>query len=113
MYLKKRPNKFFYILTLLVFLAQLALPTATRAEGETPPVDPAATEAAPADAATPEPAPAATEAPAADPVIDLSAVPAGTDVVVLDENGQPLPLATQAAADVVAQGPDSLTSVLR
>ncbi len=104
MYLKKRPNKFFYILTLLVFLAQLALPTATRAEGETPPVDPAATEAAPADAATPEPAPAATEAPAADPVIDLSAVPAGTDVVVLDENGQPLPLATQAAADVVAQG---------
>ncbi|MCX6064850.1 MAG: hypothetical protein NT121_03735 [Chloroflexi bacterium] len=30
MYLKKRPNKFFYLLTLLVFLAQLAQPTAAR-----------------------------------------------------------------------------------
>ncbi|MCX6068631.1 MAG: hypothetical protein NT121_23275 [Chloroflexi bacterium] len=109
MTLKKRPNKFFYILTLLVFLAQLALPTGARAEGETPPADPAvtevATQAAPADAATPEAAPAdATEAPAAEPVIDLTAVPDGTEVVVLDENGQPLPLGSQAAADVVAQG---------
>ncbi len=118
MTLNKRPNKFFYILTLLVFLAQLALPTGARAEGETPPADPAvtevATQAAPADAATPEAAPAdateaapepsATEAPAAEPVIDLTAVPDGTEVVVLDENGQPLPLGSQAAADVVAQG---------
>ena len=105
---KKRPNKFFYILTLLVFLAQLALPTGARAEGETPPADPAVTEVAPADApadaATPEPAPAATETPAAEPVIDLTAVPDGTDVVVLDENGQPLPLASEAAAEVIAQG---------
>lgn len=109
MFARKRPNKFFYILTLLVFLAQLALPTGARAEGETPPpADPAATEvateAAPADAATPEPAPAATEAATPEPVLDLSAVPDGTELVVLDENGQPLPLASEAAAEVVAQG---------
>ena len=114
MFTPKRPNKFFYILTLVVFLAQLALPTAARAEGETPPADPAATEIAPVDPAAPEaapadptevaPEPAATETPTPEPVIDLSAVPDGTDVVVLDENGQPLPLGSQAAADVVAQG---------
>lgn len=102
----KRPNKFFYILTLLVFLAQLALPTAARAEGETPPpADPAATEVAPVDPAAPEAAPAdPTETPAPELVLDLTTVPDGTELVVLDENGQPLPLASEAAAEVVAQG---------
>ncbi len=114
MTLKKRPNKFFYILTLLVFLAQLALPTGARAEGETPPADPAVTEVAPVDAATPEPAPAATETPAAEPVIDLSIVPDGTEVIVLDDQGAVLPLATQAAADAIATAdpqwcPDGVT----
>ena len=66
---------------------------------------PAATEAAteqPAES-TPEPV-QATEAPATEvPATEaLTQVPEGTEVVVLDEDGNSVPLATQEAAEIVA-----------
>ncbi len=117
--------KFFYLLTIVVFLAQLVMPTIARAEGETPTDVPAPEVTAPTDPAPTTPAPvlepspnlspeeaaqsllppAATptpEAAAPDPV--LATVGEGISVVVLDENGNPVPLATQEAADALVIG---------
>ena len=77
-------------------------------EGEATPeptLDPATSgEAAPSvDVTTPtDPAQEPQPTEEAAPLPDLSAVPANTDVTVLDENGQALPLATQETADVIA-----------
>ncbi|MCX6058893.1 MAG: hypothetical protein NTW69_12165, partial [Chloroflexi bacterium] len=106
-------NKFFYAVTITAFVFQLIMPTTVFADGETPPVDPTPT-STPVDEATP--APTEESAPTSAPVDEatpapteeiaplLADVPPGTDVVVLDENGQPLPLASEAAAEVIAQG---------
>ena len=76
-------------------------------EGESTPepnLDPAAGEAAPSAEATPPTDPAQDSQPAeeAAPAPDLSAVPENTDVTVLNENGDAMPLATQEAADAIA-----------
>ena len=92
-------NKFFYAVTITAFVFQLIMPTTVYADGETPPVDPAPT-STPVDEATPVP----TDVPTEEVAPLLADVPPGTDVVVLDENGQPLPLATQAAAEVIIAG---------
>jgi len=69
-------------------------------------VIPAAEESAPAEEIAPieEPAPAEEESLSVPEI--LEALPEGTDLVVLDEGGEPLPLATQEAAEVVAAADD-------
>lgn len=121
--LSVRKSKIFYLLTMVVFLANLVMPTMARAEGE-PPIDPTAEETtAPADEATPEaPADDTTPPAPADPIVYdpsapemtadeaaqyllpepvLAAVGENTEVVVVDENGESIPLSTQAAADAL------------
>jgi hypothetical protein len=117
------------ILSLAVLLALLAaaiMPLSALAQDEVPPV-PAAEEIPPVEdesapveesAAVEEPAPAEETTPAEEPAAVeesapaeeesptvpeiLEALPEGTDLVVLDEGGDALPLATQEAAEVVA-----------
>jgi hypothetical protein len=83
--------------------------TAAVDEGSTGAVaaaEPAAAESAPVDSAASTEAaviadPAAETAPAEE---ILATVPEGTEVVVLDENGESVPLATSEAAEIIAAG---------
>ena len=81
--------KFFCAVTVVAFMFQLMNPTTVYADGED---------------ATPEPAPTSIPVDEATPAPSELVIPEGTDLIVLDENGQPLPLATQAAADVIVSG---------
>lgn len=98
----KKRNLFhtiFYGITAAAFMIQLIMPTPVLADGENPPVEPVPT------TVPVEPLP--TDVPVDPAPVDVplvADVPAGTDVVVLDENGAVLPLATEAAAEVVAHG---------
>jgi hypothetical protein len=84
-------------------------PAPTQVETEPPPPTESAVEPAPPTEApiesTPEPVEAA-PVPAETTVVPieevLTQVPDNTEVVVLNEDGEPLPLATQEAADIVA-----------
>ncbi len=70
---------------------------------------PAGQEAPPPQESTGEPIPVEETAPSDTPPLDetstpaevLAQVPQGTDVVILDENGESVPLATQEAADAI------------
>lgn len=83
-------KKFLYGLMIVAFLMKIVVPTTAYAEGDTPPADPTAPVTDPSVPVTD---------PATPPV---EPIPADVPVVVLDEAGQPLPLATQAAADIIA-----------
>jgi hypothetical protein len=93
------------LLSLAVLLALLmaaTMPLSAFAQDEVPPV-PVAEEIFPVEeesAPDGEPAPAAEEAPTMPEI--LEALPEGTDLVVLDESGEALPLAAEEAAEVVA-----------
>jgi len=119
------------ILVLIVFIASLFSTANVRADEGTPPPPteeptepptedtdtgtvPTETEVAPAET---EPAPTetpaseemTTEDPTETPELDtveeiLDAAPEGVDVVVLDENGDALPLVTEEAASIIMQG---------
>ena len=96
------------LLTLLVLLISAVMPgTAYAQEPLPPPPDEAAAAEAPiTDDAASDEAPVA-EPPQAEEIAlpdVLAEVPAGTDVVLLDEDGAPLPLATNEAAEVLAGG---------
>jgi hypothetical protein len=120
-----KARKHFVILslvTLFVFAFSLVSPTVALADEGTPTEEPAAVETqVPDDPGTGTPeesAPQATEQPASTPdevtvpateeqvtlpeVLDQ--VPEGTDVVVVNEDGQVEPLATEAAAEIIATG---------
>jgi hypothetical protein len=123
-----KPTKFTVLsLALLLALVMAAvLPISALAQDEVPPV-PAAEEIPPVEdesapveesAAVEEPAPAEETTPAEEPAAEeesapaeeesltvpeiLEALPEGTDLVVLDEGGDALPLATEEAAEVIA-----------
>jgi hypothetical protein len=94
----------FSLITILVFLFNLALPVAAFADDGAPP-DAAPTESpvvttdtSPADAA-----PAADATPVDLPAV-LEQVPADTQVVVVNDAGQAEPLATTAAAEILQTG---------
>jgi hypothetical protein len=110
MSITRRLKVLFYFLTLIVFVTQLALPTGARAEGEAPPagVDTSIPpDTAPADLLEPG-TPVTTEPPTGEIptelALDMATLPDETALVVLDENGQTLSLATVEAAAVVASG---------
>jgi hypothetical protein len=96
------------ILVTAVLLASAVMPiTAYAQDPLPPPADEAAAAEAPiTDDAAAEGAPAAEPPPAEEIALPkiLAEVPAGTDVVLLDENGAPLPLATNEAAEVLENG---------
>jgi hypothetical protein len=107
---------------IMVICASLVNVQSVRADGETPTEPPAPTEVATEPPAAPAPTQAATEPPTEAPVAStpepaeptaqpveatstpiaeiLTQVPEGTQVVVTDENGSPIPLATQEAAQI-------------
>src|SRR6266498_2285778 len=96
------PKHYFILTVLLIIVVCVNLVNAhpVLADGETPPEPPAATETAaePSVESAPEPVEAA-----ATPVAEaLTQVPESTDVIVLDENGSSVPLATQEAAEITA-----------
>ncbi len=119
--MKAYKNIVFVLVLGVAILAQLMNPTLARADGEPPPV--------PTDSATevvPPELPVATETPVAaeiSPIGDSSIVapvepvateeptllevfqeiPEGTNIVVLDETGQAVPLAVQEAEDIIAE----------
>jgi hypothetical protein len=101
-------DKFFYAVTIVVFMFQLVMPTTVFAQSEDPAADPAPTSApvdpstAPTEEVTPAPTDVPVDAAAPDPA--LANLPEDTNVVVLDENGQPMPMATQEAADAILNG---------
>jgi hypothetical protein len=113
----------YYFVSVAVVIAYLTTAVSARADGVTPPAPtdapvvpvatdvPAATEVpVTTDAPVATDVPAATQVPTATdaPAQDISVpeaqnqLPAGTDVVVLDQNGESLPLASADAADVLA-----------
>jgi len=117
--MRKTIRKFLYLTTILAVLLMSAMPSyAVSAdggtEGDPPTEDPAVTtpaetpaEEAPEEslsegAASPEEA-ASVEDPVEVPEI-LEQVPDGTDLVVINEEGEPEPLASQAAAEILVEG---------
>jgi len=108
-------NKNLYSLLTLavvfVFFVSLFSTVNVLADDSTPP---APTEAPVVDM-PPTDVPVPTEVPTQEPPIEqisveqiLSQVPDGTDVVILDENGNPLPMASQAAADAILSDADPM-----
>jgi hypothetical protein len=113
------------IMTVAVLLIQLVNPAPVRADDETPPPATAETSTpspagpetsdlapkSPVETSTPVPAPVITLEPASEPSTEAASLPSvletvqtiseNTNVVVLDEAGQPLPLGSQAAAQVL------------
>jgi hypothetical protein len=119
--LKRNKLPILSLAVLLALLAAAVMPLSAFAQDEVPPVEvpavvveevveeviPAVEESAPAEETTPaaeESAPAVEESPTVPEI--LEALPEGTDLVVLDEVGDALPLATQEAAEVVAAADD-------
>jgi hypothetical protein len=124
----KLGNKFIYGIMIFFFVTHIMVPTTVFADGD-PTEEPAAT-SVPVDPSTPVPTDEAAPVPTDEPVLVLTdevplvpteevpalpteatepeetpvALPEDTNLVILDENGQPLPLATQAAADLLING---------
>ena len=93
------------LLLIIVLSASLLNVQAARADGETPTEPPAATqvEAEPPLESTPEPVEPTpvSEEPAVPTEEAVLQIPENTEVVVLDEGGEPLALATQEAAEIM------------
>src|SRR5690349_18578275 len=81
----RNKSSIFTVITMLAFLSSLVITTPAYADDETPTAE----------------SPLVAE-PAGSP--DQEPLPEDTGIVVLNEEGQPLPLATQAAADIIANG---------
>jgi hypothetical protein len=85
-------------------------PTEAAPADEAPPAQAELTEAAPAEAAAVEELPPAEQVTAETPAPEESAlellaqVPEGTEVVVVNEGGEAVPLATEEAAQIIASG---------
>jgi hypothetical protein len=127
-----RPQRFlFSIVTVLTFSFNLAAPITVYADDAPSPAEGSGDETAPPQDSNPEPEspaeapadnpPAAEPAPASDPEPEqaaetppaaepesvaevLAQIPDDTDLVVLDEQGEAQPLASQAAADTIVNG---------
>src|SRR5215208_5131870 len=99
----RKHHSFLTLFLIIVLCTNLVNVQTVRAEGEPPTEPPAATQVAtesptePPVETTPDPL-EATATPAAE---ILTQVPQGTEVVVLDENSNPLPLSTEEAAEIV------------
>ena len=102
----------FYLITLIAFLMQLVMPTTVFADGDTPPAEPVPTET-PVDPAVP-PLP---DFPVEPVIPPAEVIASGTDLVVVDQSGEILPLGTVAAAEAIFAGdpiwcPNTVTSVI-
>lgn len=94
------------LIVFIVVLMNMITTIPAHAEDEAPPVE-STSEVDPVQPTDQDPVEEETpllSTPGADPAIDvlLSALPEGTDIVVLDESGEVAPLATAAAADAIA-----------
>jgi len=107
--LKQNRYSIFSLAVLLALLVAAVMPLAAFAQDETPPPAdaPVVEEVPPADPPAAEEVPPA-DAPAADvPAEDLTVpevlemLPEGTDLAVVDENGAPVPLASEEAAEAI------------
>jgi hypothetical protein len=100
--------QFISLLTLLVLLISAVMPGTAYAQDPLPPPPEEATaaEVPVTEDAVAEEIPVAEPPPAEEIALPdvLAEVPAGTDVVLLDENGASLPLATNEAAEVLESG---------
>lgn len=121
--LTKTKLHLFTLMIAFVFLMSAISTVPAYADGETPPVEPPAatepleppaqdegTEEAPDSTQEPtlsqdEPAPVTEETPPVESVESILAeVPQGTEVVVVNEEGESVPLATEEAAEIIVNG---------
>ena len=98
----------FLITTMFVVIISLFNPTIAFADDNPPPTPTEEPAQPPMDESSATEVPAAIEEPAAPHDTSgeemLSQIPEGTEVIILNESGQPEPLATQQAVDIVLSG---------
>ncbi len=93
------------ILVVFIFMLSAVATVPAYADGETPPVEPPAVVEPVEPPIQEETAPAVEEVPAAETVESILAeVPQDTEVIVLNEEGEALPLATEEAAVIITNG---------
>lgn len=102
----------FYVVTLVAFMMQLVQPTTVFADGDTPPSEAAPTET-PVDPSVP-PLP---EEPVVSEVLPAEVIASGTDLVVVGQSGDVLPLGSVAAEEAIVAGdpiwcPNTVASVV-